>query len=961
MVDGNDACIGLNYLGGPQGVATDQVTLSFRKEELGPTTEPPTTVAVPTTIADDTTPPTTTPDPSTAITTTTTVATTTKPVFTLLVRVKNIATGLNVAGAQVKVTANGEVLTATSLAGQAVSLTVPLATTFSIECTATGFNKYTEQITNSGGASMQLIVPLNPTMANPHTIRIVLTWPSCPADLDAELGVPWSTTQVVSWEQTHLEHAQTQVAVNLVTQSEQAGGVETIEIVANNLAAINQQCYEFRHNVHIYSNCGGYAKSGAMVTVFHNNSKLLSVPVVAPATGAYDTPDPCPQLATCTEDCATACQYSRIWYTTLVQVRPNGQVVAIPVNKVQKARQPLPLVTTCSQADVQGFVRNIETNAGLAGVTVRLQSLVRHYDVVTDAQGAFTGDVALDSYTVSVLDATGFVVPTQQLAATTAGTYKLLLPAAPTATTHTGYRVALTWSACPMDLDINVVVPWDSTPVAWDHPQSSNGAATMRADLLLESSAGYGIETVAISRPPETLPASTCFDFRVYSHVYSNCAGYEFARAHAYVFSPTALLSQSVAPTPSVGKYDSPDPCPGNRGRGGCFNEDETCSLSCLYNRTWHSFKFSLATTSDANSFVPLSKVQNHATPLPVVSATCVAPTQAPTCLPGTYLDQGACAPCPTGTYAATADASQCVPFTTCQPFEAETFAGSPSADRECTRYQFHGAVLNGVTGSGMANTTIWLNTTDSSLAVSTDAQGNFSILLNGTGLFTLQVVAPQHFRARGTDTVSLRASTTSPVQYHEFVLLTEPTPTDAVTVTLDWDSCPHDLDMYLMVPWSTRRVGYGFGTKSTHPTLNITAELVRASETATEGIEQFVISGSDLLTASSTCFRFAVFTQIYSNCAGYGRSSATVTVADTKPIGQTAVPAPSQGNYDTPDPCPELAAQGGCITSCASTCRYRRIWHAMTFEVRLGLISAVQPVSVVQADVAPLPYTLCL
>lgn len=183
----------------------------------------------------------------------------------------------------------------------------------------------------------------------------------------------------------------------------------------------------------------------------------------------------------------------------------------------------------------------------------------------------------------------------------------------------------------------------------------------------------------------------------------------------------------------------------------------------------------------------------------------------------------------------------------------------------------------------------------------------------------------------------------------------------DQVEVTLKWGTCPHDLDTYLIVPWSTRSVGYSFGLRSKHPTLNITAALVSDALSASVGFEKIIIFGSDLYLVNASCFRFGVMTQIFSHCAGYQRTAATVTVLDKQPIAQVSVLSPEAGSYDFPDPCPHLLT-GGCITTCSGECRnaYRRVWHALSFEMREGRIGAVQVSNKVQGEVAPLPFTPC-
>lgn len=175
----------------------------------------------------------------------------------------------------------------------------------------------------------------------------------------------------------------------------------------------------------------------------------------------------------------------------------------------------------------------------------------------------------------------------------------------------------------------------------------------------------------------------------------------------------------------------------------------------------------------------------------------------------------------------------------------------------------------------------------------------------------------------------------------------------------LTWQTCPHDLDLYVMVPWSTKAVGFGLPS-SRHPILDIEVKVTKEAETTAAGRETITIFGADVLTVDASCFRFAAYVNIYSNCAGYGRSAASITVSDTKPLSRVTVLSPEAGSYDWPDPCPALSNSTSCTSTCDSNCRYARIWHALSFELESGLVSKLQETNVVQTEISPFPDTSC-
>jgi hypothetical protein len=709
-------CVGLDRLGVAGGVSTDQFSISFRGprakwSQTDPTDAPMTSVAA-----------------STSFT-----PTTEEPMFDVFAAVKDASNGNDVSGAVVTFHVDGQLVDSKTYTGAEVSVALPQSSAqFTVRCTVAGFNPFEETFLYNGRDEHKVVVTLNPTMMDANLVRIVLSWPNCPADLDAELTVPWSNSPV-TWESVSSIDPEKFVSADLVVQGDTAYGIETIEITSADMASIKEDCYEFRHAVYVYSNCGGYGRSGAVVRVFHNNTKLLAVTVPSPSAGRYDSPNPCPSLADCADSCSSVCQYRRVWFTSLVQIQQSGAVAAIPINSVNRDRVPAPSISTCSQTTIRGFVLNTDTGAGLPNVPVQVASDVRSYVTMTDAAGEFVQNASLGLYTVSALRLVNYTTPALTVSATVVGeTHRLTLPAAPYGTA--GYRVVLTWSACPLDLDLSVVVPWATRgePVTWENTDSAAG--DMTASFVQESNAGHGVEVVRISRPPPTLRA--CQEFEVYSSIYSNCAGYEFTRAQVFVFNETAVLAVSSVPTRIAGGYDNPDPCPANLPRAGCFGDSDTCSPTCAYARTWHAMRFSLGMSRSLENFVPLTRVQPGLLPFPTLNSTCLTPTVPPTCQPGfRLLTNGSCEACAPGTFTSFGDLPACASWTVCKSNEAEQVAPNATTNRVCVRYRVTARVLNSVTGALIPNITVSLTTGSSILSNTTDANGRIVFDL---GLFWL-------------------------------------------------------------------------------------------------------------------------------------------------------------------------------------------------------------------------------
>lgn len=217
-------------------------------------------------------------------------------------------------------------------------------------------------------------------------------------------------------------------------------------------------------------------------------------PAAAPVPGAPAAPTPLPisPFAAPVTDAAIAAQPA--YYPTPV-LYPTAIPYQAPVAAVQ-AQAPLPaaiptVIPTVTAPGVSGVVRNAQNGQGVTGATVTVAGRT----ATTDATGSYqlTG-LTPGSVQVSV-SATGFIadnatvtVPTTGMATQNFGLSQSLAAGQ--------FRVVLTWSDHPRDLDAVLYVPSGGARAVLDYHNRSVGGATLDAD----DRNGQGPETITINQ-----------------------------------------------------------------------------------------------------------------------------------------------------------------------------------------------------------------------------------------------------------------------------------------------------------------------------------------------------------------------------------------------------------------------------------------------------------------------------
>lgn len=198
--------------------------------------------------------------------------------------VRNATNGQPISGATVQVQGSGAATT--DAAGRFDIADVPTGS-HTLQTTATGFTTDTRTINVVEGQNPELSIALVP-ITNAAEIRLVLTWGSQPADVDAHLSGP--TTEGGRFHISFLdrEHPDVIPYVGLDVDDVSSFGPETITIRRN--PATNQfVAGEYRYWLHNFSTTPELDVSGARVTINQGGAQLAEYVISgSPANPSQD-------------------------------------------------------------------------------------------------------------------------------------------------------------------------------------------------------------------------------------------------------------------------------------------------------------------------------------------------------------------------------------------------------------------------------------------------------------------------------------------------------------------------------------------------------------------------------------------------------------------------------------------------------------------------------------------------